>query len=234
MIKVFPAIDLRGGAAVQLVGGDYHNEKVRRSDPLEVAAEFVAAGYQTLHVVDLDGALGRGDNRSTIDHLLRANQQTLEIQVGGGVRAEADIDRWLSAGATRVIVGTRAISDPSWLELMSLRFPSRLVLAADVRGSAQPNPQVQCRGWQETSGVSINELLSCCSQLPLAAVLCTAIDREGLMAGPAVGLYSGLQTSLPIYASGGIRDRTDLRSLELAGVAAAVVGMSLYTKGALS
>ncbi|MCC7065578.1 MAG: 1-(5-phosphoribosyl)-5-[(5-phosphoribosylamino)methylideneamino] imidazole-4-carboxamide isomerase [Planctomycetes bacterium] len=221
-MKAIPAIDLREGACVQLVGGRYDDERIRLPDAIAVAARWRAAGFTELHVVDLDAATGRGHNRPQIGELVRLG----EVQVGGGVRDEAAIAHLLDLGAARVVLGTRAVEEPSWLVQMATRFPQRIVLAADVR-----ERWVVTRGWAQRTELAIEALLERVGDLPLAAVLITAVHKEGLQQGTDLELFRGLTTRsrVPIAAAGGITTIEDLRALEQAGCQAAVLGMSLYT-----
>ena len=228
-----PAVDLRAGRCVQLVGGDYAQERVRLDDPVAVARDWVRAGFARLHVVDLDAATGRGSNRALIGELLRAVARetggAVPVQVGGGVREEEDIAALLDEGAAAVVVGTRAVEDEAWRETMALRYPGQLVLAADVRGR-----QVVTRGWSSTSTLDVGELVRDCAGLPLAALLVTAVQLEGRMEGTDLPLMEELaeQAAAPLLASGGVASADDLRALAHRGVAGAVLGMALYT-GAL-
>lgn len=219
-----PAVDLREGACVQLVGGDYDAEHVRLEDPLRVAAGWRDHGFTHLHVVDLDAALGRGNNAGTVRAIL--GLPGLSVSVGGGVRATEQVARLIEAGADRVVAGTRAIEDPDWLAGAAARFPGRIVVAADVR-----DRQVVTRGWASGSGRAIGEVLDRLGPLPLAGVLVTAVHQEGRLAGPDLALMTGClaATTLPVIASGGITTIEDLRALAAAGAAAAVLGMALYT-----
>lgn len=221
-MKAIPAIDLREGACVQLVGGSYDDERVRLPDPLQVADRWRAAGFSSLHVVDLDAATGRGSNAATIERLL----QGADVQVGGGVRDEATIERWLGLGAARVVVGTRGVEEPAWLERMAARFPRRVVLAADVRGRA-----VVTRGWATETPLNVRDLLTRVEALPLAGVLVTAVHVEGRLEGTDADLFRDVvaATALPIIASGGVTTAEDLRALQASGCRAAVIGMALYT-----
>jgi phosphoribosylformimino-5-aminoimidazole carboxamide ribotide isomerase len=221
-VRAIPAIDLREGACVQLVGGSYDDERVRLPDPIAVAARWRAVGFTELHVVDLDAATGRGDNCVQIAELVKTGQ----VQIGGGVRDEAAMQRLFDLGAARVVLGTRAVEDPAWLAQMAQRYPQRIVLAADVRERC-----VVTRGWAERSALTIDVLLERVRDLPLAAVLVTAVHKEGLQQGTDLALFEVLakQSRLPIIASGGITTVADLRSLQTAGCHAAVLGMSLYT-----
>ncbi len=222
-----PAVDLREGACVQLVGGDYDAERVRLTDPIAVARAWVAQGFRRLHVVDLDAATGRGSNAAIVRELLAT--ASVPVSVGGGVRTDEAIANLLAAGADTVVVGTRAVEDPEWLRAAARRHPGRLQVAADVRGT-----RVVTRGWTDEGDDGVHALLASLAGLPLAGVLVTAVHREGRLQGPDVPLVRSLTaaTSLPIVASGGIASVADLTSLQDAGAAGAVLGMALYT-GAL-
>lgn len=221
---VIPAIDLRDGRCVQLVGGDYAKEAVRLDNPLDVAHRWVAAGFSRLHVVDLDAATGRGRNRDLVRELLQ--RAGVPVQVGGDARDEEAIDGLLEDGADAVAVGTRGVEDPRWLEEQAERRPGRLVLAADVRGRT-----VLTRGRARETQRGILDLLDELRELPLAGVLVTAVQQEGKMQGTDLDLMADVadQSPWPIIASGGVATMADLRALEDRGVAAAVVGMALYT-----
>ena len=223
-MRVFPAIDLRGGACVQLVGGSPDVERIRISDPVEVAHRWKTAGFRVLHLVDLDAALGTGSNATVLAEILKTSG--LEAEVGGGVRDEDSIQRLLDLGASRVIVGTRALEDPQWLEAMAFQFPGKLILAADARGR-----QVVSRGWTRTLSQDVGALVAGVEPLPLAAVMVTAVHVEGLEGGTDLALMSELveTTRHPLEASGGIASIDELRKLSSAGVAVAILGMALYT-----
>jgi phosphoribosylformimino-5-aminoimidazole carboxamide ribotide isomerase len=219
-----PAIDLREGACVQLVGGEYAQEKVRLDDPVAVARKWQALGFHTLHIVDLDAATGKGSNLETVAKLLALPD--LDFQVGGGVRSRERIADLLAAGAARVIVGTRAIEEPAWLAEMARTYPDKLVVAADVRGRS-----VLTRGWQAQTSKDIGELLDELGQLPLAGVLVTAVHKEGQLSGTDLSLMEEVarRSRFPTLASGGVTTLQDLRDLKTRKVAGAVIGMALYT-----
>lgn len=226
-MQVIPAIDLRDGACVQLVGGSYANERVRITDPIGVAAGWADAGFKRVHVVDLDAATARGSNREMVKQLLAASE--VSVQCGGGVRDLESIEELLAAGASEVVLGTKAVEDSEWLEKAATLFPHRLIVAADTRGR-----NVATRGWSETLSLDVTTFVKELNRLPLAAILVTAIDCEGRMEGSDVGLMRELASvsRLPLQASGGVGTLGDLRDLAGAGVTGAVVGMALYT-GAL-
>ncbi len=222
-----PAVDLRSGKCVQLVGGDYDEERVRLDDPASVGRDWVQAGFTRLHVVDLDAATGRGDNQEVIRDILR--ESTVPVQVGGGVRDEAAIERLLEDGASWVVIGTRAIEDESWRTEMAHAFPGRLIIAADVR-----ERKVVTRGWAETSRLDVIDFVEELARLPLAGVLVTAVHMEGRMAGTDLPLMEAVAEASvwPVFASGGVTSLDDMRALENRNLAGAVLGMALYT-GAL-
>ncbi len=227
-MQVIPAVDLRDGACVQLVGGSFAEERVRLDDPVDVARRWIEKGFRELHVVDLDAAADKGSNRSLVDEILTLPGAA--FQVGGGIRDSSTIEDLLSAGAGRVVVGTQAAEEPGWLESICARFPGRIVLAADAR-----NRSLVTRGWSKTHGRSVTDFICDFRTLDLAAVLVTAVHVEGKMAGPDVRLIEDMISAadgIPVQASGGIGSLSDLRALAEVGANAAITGMALYT-GAL-
>jgi phosphoribosylformimino-5-aminoimidazole carboxamide ribotide isomerase len=222
-----PAVDLRDGACVQLVGGSFEHERVRLPDPVRVAARWRDCGFASLHVVDLDAATDQGDNAGIVAAIL--HDATAEVQVGGGVRTTGQVENLLGAGARRVVVGTRAIEEPDWLTELAAAHPGAVVLAADVR-----QRRVVTRGWTATSGRDVFSVLDEIAALPLGGILVTAVHKEGAMQGADVALMQEVvrAASVPVIASGGIASRRDLDELQDAGVAAAIIGMAPYT-GAL-
>ena len=225
---VIPAVDLRGGRCVQLVGGEYDSEMVSLDDPVAVARRWSLEGFNTLHLVDLDAATDRGSNADVVERIVESVDTT--IQVGGGIRTAEQIERLAAIGVARVVVGTRALEDRDWLENMSVANPVKLIIALDVR-----HDSIVSHGWQKTHDSNIANEISALNDLPLAALLVTAVHREGQMEGPDVSLIEKVVrlSSFPVQASGGITSLSDLKQLESAGAAAAIVGMALYT-GVLS
>lgn len=219
-----PAIDLRDGACVQLVGGDYADERVRLDDPVAVAHDWVRHGFTRLHLVDLDAATGRGSNAERIRELIAA--AGVPVQVGGGIRDEAAIARWIEAGAAAVVVGTRAVEDPDWLDEMAELWPGSLIVAADVR-----ERRVVTRGWAETLPLTILDAVERFNTMPLAGILVTAVHKEGQMQGTDLQLMEDVAEAsvAPVIASGGVSSIADVRALEHRGVTGAVIGMALYT-----
>ena len=232
---VLPAIDLRDGACVQLVGGDYADERVRRPDPVAVLDQWLAAGFTEIHLVDLDAATRRGSNRETIAQLLarsRSDRPPVRpsarpaFQVAGGIDSFDRVSDLLVLGAERLVVGTQAIEDPDWLARLTGLHPDKIVVAADVRGRS-----VVTRGWTAETGRDVVELVRGLDPLPLGGILVTAVHLEGKLQGPDLGLVADVvaATRHPIQASGGIRNLDDLHALARAGATRSVVGMALYT-----
>jgi phosphoribosylformimino-5-aminoimidazole carboxamide ribotide isomerase len=219
-----PAIDLRDGACVQLVGGSYAEERIRIPDPLDAVARWTSAGFRRLHVVDLDAAMAAGMNTPLVDRLVGV--ANVEVQVGGGVRSSERVRDLLTRGASRVVVGTRAIEDRAWLQEITSAFPGRIVVAADVRGRS-----VVTHGWAAGGLREVNGFVRSLAGLPLAGLLVTAVHREGRMQGTDVHLMDEIvaASSAPVIASGGIATHDELRELAQRGVAAVVLGMALYT-----
>lgn len=177
---MIPAIDLLGGRAAFLVGGRRETAEVVSGDPVALALEWQRRGAKRLHVVDLDAALGSGENRDVVKAILRA--VTIPVQVGGGLRSEDDLRDVLSSGASKAIVGTRAIRDPDWLRSMAVGFPSRLILALDrdARG-------LLLNGWQRSTATDIRQLIDFANALPLDGVLFTNVAVEGRLNGVGPG-----------------------------------------------
>jgi len=226
-VIVVPAIDIRDGACVQLRGGSYDDELVRLDDPAGVAMWWRDLGYTDLHVVDLDAATSRGAN-AAITAAICALEGT-SVQVGGGVRGDADVDRLLDAGASSVIVGTRAITEPAWLAAIADAHPGRISLAVDVRGGV-----VTTEGWRHQTALDPVDLVRSLGAVPLRQVLVTAVDVEGTERGPDLGLVARVRTATAhrLGVAGGVASAEDLAGLRDLGVDAVVVGTALYT-GAL-
>lgn len=222
-----PALDLRGGACVQLAAGSYDRELFRIPDPVGVANAWRQYGFRHLHIVDLDGVAGRGNNTNEIQSILDATDA--EVQVGGGIRSRELIESHLEAGAQRVIIGTRALEDPDWLAEMTSLFPGSIVVAADVR-----DRKILSHGWTRTRPKLVLDLVEDLNGLPLAGVLVTAVHREEAMRGTDLPLMEDVAETaeFPVFASGGLASLGDLRALADRGVSAAVIGVALYS-GAL-
>lgn len=222
-----PAVDLREGACVQLVGGSYEKERVRLPEPARVARQWEQVGFRRLHVVDLDAATGAGSNLPIVEEILR--DAHIDVQVGGGVRGTELVEQLFRAGAARVVVGTRALEDPEWLADLAGLYPGVVVVATDVR-----ERRVVTRGWVRTLPLDILDVVEELNAHSLGGLLVTAVHLEGQMRGTDLALMEDVAEAsrFPVLASGGVSTMNDLRALEHRGIAGAVIGMALYT-GAL-
>jgi phosphoribosylformimino-5-aminoimidazole carboxamide ribotide isomerase len=226
-VIAIPAVDIRDGACVQLVGGSYREERVRLDNPVEVARSWERFGFSRLHVVDLDAATGRGSNHAVVRSIL--DEVDVPVQAGGGIRSDDQVEELLEAGASNVIVGTRALEEIEWLAGIAAKHPGEIIVACDVR-----ERRVTTRGWVRTLPVDILDAVDELNALPLAGLLVTAVHREGQMQGTDLPLMEDVAeaSSFPVYASGGVASMHDLRALEHRGITGVVIGMALYT-GAL-
>jgi phosphoribosylformimino-5-aminoimidazole carboxamide ribotide isomerase len=219
-----PALDLREGKCVQLVGGRVDQEKLRLDNPTSVALQWWDLGFTQLHVVDLDAAMGRGQNNAQVGEVVAGTPA--DTQVGGGVRDDDRADVLFATGAERVVVGTKAVDDHAWLTRLAARHPGRVVVAADIRDGV-----VLRKGWTEASKLKVQTFLERLEGLDLAAVLCTDVEREGRMQGIDLAEMQAVIDAAPhpVMVSGGITSMDDLDALANAGAYAAVMGMALYT-----
>jgi phosphoribosylformimino-5-aminoimidazole carboxamide ribotide isomerase len=223
-MDVIPAIDLRDGKCVRLIQGRYDRQITYKDDPVEQAREFHADGAAWLHVVDLDGAkAGRPVNTKTISAI--AALGLLKVEVGGGIRDEASIRQLLDMGVTRVIIGTKAVSDFEWFSRMAGQFKGQIVLGLDARGDT-----VATHGWIEGSTQTLLGFAAQADELPLAAVIYTDISKDGMLSGPNIERTRALVEAVktPVIASGGVKEANDIRKLRPIGVAGVIVGRSLY------
>jgi phosphoribosyl isomerase A len=221
---VIPAIDLRGGRAVRLRRGDPSEETAYADHPVEVAERFQEEGARRLHVIDLDAALGEGDNRQAIRDICRA--VVVPVQVGGGIRSLRAAAAMLEDGAARAILGTAAAADVSFVGRAVEEFAERVVVAVDVRGG-----RLMLDGWRE-EGPELGAALSELNDAGAPRYLVTAIARDGTLEGPDLTLYRQVLklTDRPVIASGGVRNADDVWALRDVGCEATVAGKALYEK----
>lgn len=225
-MEIVPAIDILDGKCVRLTKGDYNSQKVYNEDPLEVARMFESYGIHRLHLVDLDGAR----NSHIINHqVLRkiASQTGLKVDFGGGVKTDQDLAIAFENGASMVTIGSAAVSHPErvdkWLQMYG---PSKIILGADVR-----NGNISVNGWKEDSPLGLSEFLKDYTGKGIRQVLCTDINRDGMLQGPAIELYRNILQEFPgthLIASGGVSSMQDLVELKNAGLPAAIVGKAFY------
>lgn len=225
---IYPAIDIRGGKCVRLLQGDYAQETVYHDQPEEAAAAWAEAGAEWIHLVDLDGAKeGRPVNAELIGRI--AKRVSIPVQVGGGLRTEADVEQLLELGVSRVILGTAAIEDRGFVEHVLARYSKQVAIGIDAR-----NGYVATRGWLETSEVQA-EVLACeLADKGAETFIFTDISRDGMMKGPNVEAIHqlALATGKQVIASGGVSTLQDLEQLATYakdGIAGAIVGKALYT-----
>jgi phosphoribosylformimino-5-aminoimidazole carboxamide ribotide isomerase len=223
-LELWAAIDLMRGSVVTLVQGRPDERTVWKSDPVEFAVRWQEEGSDGIHVVDLDAALGTGDNQEMISSMIQAVD--IPVQVGGGVRNLERAQEWLDAGASRVVVGTMAYREPDTLQrLLGLSGTDRVVVAADYKGG-----EIVTKGWMEGQGIQVLAAAKMLEKAGVRNLLSTSVGRDGMASGPDVEMVRTLatETRMEIIASGGIRDAEDLVLLEKAGARAAVVGKALY------
>jgi len=224
---VFPAIDLKGGQVVRLAEGDMDRATVYGDDPAAQAGLFAKAGADHLHVVDLDGAFaGRAVNADAVQGIVSAFPG--KIQLGGGIRDRAAIERWINLGVTRIVIGTAALENPALVREAARDFPSRIVVAVDARDG-----MVATKGWADVSDVSVVELASRFEDAGVAALLFTDVGRDGLLKGCNVEATVALAraTSIPVIASGGVKDIDDIHALAghaRDGIEGVITGRALY------
>jgi len=223
-MRVWPAIDLRGGKCVRLKQGDYQRETVYGDDPAAMARQWVGQGARCLHLVDLDGARdGSTKNFDAVRQVVTAVDVPCEL--GGGVREEETIAKYLKLGLTRLVVGTRALKEPDWFRQMCRRFPKQLALGIDAKGGL-----VATDGWLNTSTTSAIELARQFAAEPLAAIIYTDISRDGMLQGPNLAAMAEMDAAVevPVIASGGVTTAADVRELARIGLDGCIIGRALY------
>ena len=223
LFAVVPAVDLLGTDAVRLRQGDYARVTNRRADPLALVESYRESGAELIHIVDLDGARC-GEIRPSVVHRAALAAAPARVQAAGGVRSIDDAERLLDAGAARVVVGTAAFADDGALGRFADALGERLVVAVDVRDG-----RVAVGGWTETMSLTVEEAVDRCSAAGVRRLLCTAIDRDGTLAGPDLELLRCVRerAPMPVLAAGGVRSMGDLTALEATGCEGAIVGRAL-------
>jgi phosphoribosylformimino-5-aminoimidazole carboxamide ribotide isomerase len=226
-VILYPAIDIRGGRAVRLLQGDYERETPYDADPVDAALRWAGEGARFLHVVDLDGArAGRPQNLDVVRRIAAA--ASCPVQVGGGLRDAASVGAALEAGAERAVIGTAALRDPEFLGAALDAHGERIVVSVDARGG-----RVALEGWTEQGGEGAVEAVEALGDRGVARFLCTAIEVDGTMEGPALGELGAIAaaTDAQVIASGGVGELSHLEALarEAApNVEGVVVGRALY------
>ena len=222
---LLPAIDLYGQKAVRLVRGDYAQMTVYSDDPVALAKEFERQGATHLHMVDLEGA-----KDGTTPHLALvqrvAKETSLSIEIGGGIRSMETVERYLSCGVSRVILGTAAVTDEAFLREAVKTYGEHIAVGADVRDG-----YISIRGWLEQSAFTLEDFLLRMQDIGVQTVICTDISKDGMLSGANLALYSALleRFSLRLIASGGVSSLEDIRALREMGLYGAILGKAYYT-----
>jgi phosphoribosylformimino-5-aminoimidazole carboxamide ribotide isomerase len=222
---IFPAIDLKGGQCVRLAEGDMDRATIYNDDPGAQAKLFADAGAKALHVVDLDGAFaGASRNGEGVARAIAGFSG--RVQVGGGIRTRADVERWLEAGVWRTVMGTAALENADLVREVARAHPGRIVVAVDARDGF-----VATRGWATRSTVSVAELAQRFEDAGVAALLFTDVGRDGMLKGVNIDATLNLAaaTTLPVIASGGVAGLDDIRALVgHTGIEGVITGRALY------
>lgn len=224
-MNLFPAIDLYTGWAVRLYQGDYNQMTVYDKDPLSVAKRFRDAGAEYLHMVDLEGAkTGETPNLDTVRTV--AAQSGLQVEIGGGIRSEEVIKKYLDAGVLRVILGTAAITQPGFVGEMVAKYGDKIAVGVDVRDGF-----VAIKGWTELSNRTCFDFCRDMDNLGIKTIICTDISKDGVLGGTNLELYKQLSEtlSLDIVASGGVSSLDDIAALQNMGLYGAILGKAVYT-----
>ena len=221
---IYPAIDIRNSKCVRLSQGDYDKETVYFDSPLSVAKDFEKKGVKYLHVVDLDAALlGQMQNYDVIKSIIE--NTNMKVEVGGGIRGEEQIKKYVDIGVDRVSIGTKAVKDFDFLKEMADKYPYKISLSLDVK-----DEYVYIKGWSENSGILIWDYLEKIKDLPLVSIVVTDIKKDGMLSGPSFALYKRLSeaTKHNIVVSGGISSLEDINKLRENDTYAVIVGKALY------
>ena len=223
---IYPAIDLFGGKAVRLFKGDYDNMTVYSDRPAEIAEDFKAQGAQRIHIVDLEGA--REGSTPNFDTVLEIkNSSSLFCEVGGGIRSLEVVSRYLDAGIDRVILGTSAVTDESFVEAAVSRYGEKIAVGVDIRDGC-----VAVKGWTEKTELDAFAFCRKMQSIGIKTLICTDISRDGAMKGTNRELYTELsdRLAMDIIASGGVSDLEDIRALRKLNIHGAIIGKAYYTK----
>ncbi len=221
---IFPAIDIIAGEAVRLYKGDFAQKKVYSSDPVSVAKEFKKAGATHVHLVDLDGA--KAGEPKNFDLVCRIKRETgLFVEIGGGIRERETIDQYLKNGIDRVILGTIAVTDPSFIPSLPKDLLKRIAVGVDVQGK-----HVAIKGWQEISELELFDFCKLLQKQGVGTVICTDISKDGAMSGTNHNLYRDLkkEIDMKIVASGGVGSIDDIKKLKEQGFDGAIIGKAYY------
>lgn len=221
---IFPAIDLYNGCAVRLLKGDYDNMTIYSDNPLEIAKKFQEAGAEYIHMVDLEGAKeGTTPNLSVVESVVK--NTNLKVEIGGGIRSMAVVEKYREIGVSRVILGTAAVEDEAFLKEAVKKYGDFIAVGADIKDGF-----VAIKGWVEKSNVTCDEFFKRLSEIGVKTVICTDVSKDGAMQGTNRQLYRDLSRkfSMDIVASGGVSSIDDIIALRTLDLYAAIVGKAYY------
>lgn len=225
-MNLFPAIDLYGGKAVRLYKGNYDEMTVYSDDPVSVAKDFEACGAKNIHLVDLEGArTGETPNLNVIRRIV--SETNLSAEVGGGIRSMETIEKYISTGVSRVILGTAAVTNPSFLMAAVLKYGNAVAVGVDIRDGF-----VAIHGWTENSSLHYTDFMGKLAELGVRTVIVTDISRDGAMKGTNRSLYAELAENFPalnVIASGGVSSLDDVSALAHMDLYGAIIGKAYYT-----
>jgi len=224
-MNIFPAIDLYDKKAVRLLKGDYAKMTVYSDNPIEIARDFEKCGAEYIHMVDLEGAKdGTTPNLEVVADI--AQNTSLFVEIGGGIRSMDTLDAYFGAGVERAILGTAAINDTEFLKSALLKYGKKIAVGADVKDG-----KIAIKGWLETSPVTLDEFLDSMQRLGVDTVICTDISKDGAMSGTNLEMYKALSEkySMNITASGGVSDIDDIKALRAMNLYGAIIGKAYYT-----
>ena len=223
-MKIWPAVDIRGGQCVRLIQGDYDQETVYGANPADMAIRWASDGAGQIHLVDLDGARdGSTANRQAVAEIV--NSVEVPCQLGGGIRDRVTVAEYLGLGVERLVIGTKAQKDPDWLSAICKEFPERIVIGLDARSG-----MVATDGWLQTSDTPASQLAKRYSKLPIAGIVYTDITRDGMLKGPNLEALKDIidAVDVPVIASGGVTTSEDVTEIAKLGAAGCIIGRSLY------
>lgn len=222
---ILPAVDIIDGKAVRLLKGDYNEKTVYGDDPLEFAEKFKKAGANYIHIVDLEGAKSGGTpNFGTIKRIIE--KSGLFCEIGGGIRDIETIEKYINAGASRVILGTAAAEKPEFLKEAVRKFGGKIAVGADLKDG-----YIAVKGWTRKTDITAKKFFNDLSRIGVKTVICTDISKDGAMQGTNVGLYKELSAEfdIDIIASGGVSSLKDIKALKDLGVCGAIIGKAYYS-----
>ena len=224
-MNIFPAIDLYDKKAVRLFKGDYNQMTVYSENPIDVARDFEAKGAKFIHMVDLEGAKdGTTPNLSIVAEI--AKKTSLFVEIGGGIRSMETVDKYLSAGVSRVILGTSAVTDEEFLKSAIEKYGEKIAVGADVKDG-----YIAIKGWLEKSAYTLDAFFEKMQNMGVKTIICTDISKDGAMKGTNLQMYSELSKkySLDIVASGGVSAIDDVKALRKMELYGAIIGKAYYT-----